>query len=1023
MAEIKFDKFVKQLDKIEISVDKVTASMEKLHAETVKIADTGIIKLIDKTKVLKTANQKLTESQKQQIKIEKEKQKHEEKLNLTLQKEIQLKKQQEAAVRTQAREEVKLVQEKKELVRLSKIEVKSDKDLIKYNNLLARSRSRLTKNSKANRKEYSRLTREIQKNEKVIRSNDKSIGRFQRNVGNYKSGIKGLAASFGLLGGAMIAVNVIRNAFNTFKEFSKEQSRLAAILGTTTKGVSGLTNQAKQLGSVTAFTASEITSLQIELAKLGFTQKQIEDSTKGIQALAAATGVDLAEAAKLTGATLKIFNLKASESAKVADTLALSTSKSALDMSKLSTALPIVGKTANLAGVSLNRTVALLGKLSDNGLDASRSATGLRNIFLELSKKGITWEQAMKKINNATDKNKTSMELFGKRSAAVGVILAESKTSVDDLTEALNDGAGAAQDMADVMLDNLSGDITLAQSAWEGFILSVADGSGEISKNIRSLVQGFTGLLQSMTDTNTASAVLEKKFGMKFWGNAGFFHTSTYKELGNLVVYLEKVKSSMDGLSDKKRNNELKQLLFNIKSLKLQLSQEKSNSKADVLIKRIELYQDYYNQIEKAYREKKKLDESDKKTPEELKKIEEENKRLAKQAKLLRKKQLAQDLADFKERQKLELTYYKLQVNDEKRLAEFKKQQKIELLQFQLTYGKELNNVQKQIIKNEIKLSEKDKPEIVNSFIPNAKDAGVPDLIDENITSLFNTASQQAEKQAKKLQKKPKFNFLKAIFGGGENAQQAQQAILDIFHSTFDMINTIYDANIQKIEDKLALQDEEIAKTQEELDAELNSIKEQKKARQGYDLSRKKALEDKLRDEKAARFKTLQAEKELHLKQQRMQVAQATMDMASGIMDVWGSKGPVWLKIIESAAVAATGAVQIVNIKTQHFAEGTEFAQLNGNPPGTDTIPAMINEGEGIIPTKINKGIPYNKGFKHWMIPAAAEMFLNGNYYNDNSETNKYLKNIDKNTQNNIIRNSEGRIVFEKKGNHFINYN
>ncbi len=102
---------------------------------------------------------------------------------------------------------------------------------------------------------------------------------------------------------------------------------------------------------------------------------------------------------------------------------------------KLNTALPIVSATAKTAGVSLERTTALLGTLSDRGVDASTAATGLRNVFLELSKRGLTFEQAMNKINTATDKNAAALELFGKRGATIGVILSKTGKNVDDLTD------------------------------------------------------------------------------------------------------------------------------------------------------------------------------------------------------------------------------------------------------------------------------------------------------------------------------------------------------------------------------------------------------------------------------------------------------------------------------------------------------------------------------------------------------------------------------------------------------------
>ena len=358
---------------------------------------------------------------------------------------------------------------------------------------------RNTPNYKKKAADLAKLKTEISKVKKEMRGAGTSSKGFSLSLKNIGSQLFG---TLGIIGGISAFVAVLGNALRVMMDFSKASSNLQAIMGLTKEEMKALTDQAKYLGSTTAFTASEVIKLQTELAKLGFAKSEILNSTEAVLALAAATGSELAPAAELAGATLRIFNLDATEMTRVSDVLAKSTTVSSLSMEKLETILPIVGKTADIAGVSLERTAALAGTLTDRGLDASSAATSLRNIFQELSKQGLTWEEAMQKINSSTDKNKTAMNLFGKRAAAAGVILAETKTSTDELTAALENSAGAAREMADVMLDNLSGDITIAQSAWEGFILSLTDGEGVFSKALRSMVQGFTDLLSSLTFFN-----------------------------------------------------------------------------------------------------------------------------------------------------------------------------------------------------------------------------------------------------------------------------------------------------------------------------------------------------------------------------------------------------------------------------------------------------------------------------------------------------------------------------------------
>ncbi len=413
---------------------------------------------------------------------------------------------------------------------------KEAKDLAKTELQLLKAHDKLSKETNEAQKYFKNLAVQFGINSKEakkakvafdkldnrLRSVNNAARDGRRDVGRYGTALKGvgsnLLGSLGVVGGMTALVSVFKSGVKIFKDFSKSASKLAAILGKNKDEIKELTDQAKLLGSTSAFTASEVIALQTELAKLGFSTQQIEASTEGILNLAAATGSDLASSAELAGATLRIFNLNASEMGRVTDVLAKSTTISSLSMEKLATILPTVGKTAQIAGVSLEKTAALAGTLTDRGLDASSAATSLRNIFLELSKKGLSWNEAMEQINTSTDKNKTAMDLFGKRAAAAGVILSETADDTDKLTTSLEDANGAAQEMADTMLDNLAGDMTKAQSAWEGFILSLEDGKGIISNVARTFTQAFTNMLEQLRMLNEGKSgitSLEKNF-LKF---------------------------------------------------------------------------------------------------------------------------------------------------------------------------------------------------------------------------------------------------------------------------------------------------------------------------------------------------------------------------------------------------------------------------------------------------------------------------------------------------------------------------
>lgn len=302
-----------------------------------------------------------------------------------------------------------------------------------------------------------------------------------------------------LVVGVGALVGVFAKAAQKGAEFSKGISTLRAVTGKTAEELEAVTEQAKQLGATTAFTAKQVLDLQTELAKLGFTVSDIQNSTPAILDLASSLEVDLASAAAFAGSTVKGFGLTTEETQRVVDVMALSTSRSALDFEKLRESMKMVAPVASSAGVSIERTTALLGALADRGISGSMAGTGLGKTFIELSKKGITLEDAMDKVNNSSNKLNTAIDLVGINGGKALLNLASTGSeALNELESQFITAGGSAQKMAEIRLDNLEGDMTKLGSAWEGFLLGVEDGEGPINALQRNLVQGLTWAISNL---------------------------------------------------------------------------------------------------------------------------------------------------------------------------------------------------------------------------------------------------------------------------------------------------------------------------------------------------------------------------------------------------------------------------------------------------------------------------------------------------------------------------------------------
>jgi hypothetical protein len=287
-------------------------------------------------------------------------------------------------------------------------------------------------------------------------------------------------------------------AVASFASFEDSMAKVKAISGATATEFKALTDSAKNLGETTRFTASEVSTLQLNFSKLGFNPQEILDATAATLDLALATGEDLAESAIVAASTLRGFGLSTSETTRVTDVMAKSFSSSALNLEKFNVAMSVLAPVAKTANVSLEEATGLLSVLINAGIDASTAGTGLRNVFLDLADQGISMSDAMKQIQESTNKNKTAMDLFGKRGATVANVLADNVEQAAKFTTTYLNAAGSAKSMAEIMGQTLQGSFFKLKSSVEGAAIAFGDVLapiiGEITTKITDLVSGFSKL-------------------------------------------------------------------------------------------------------------------------------------------------------------------------------------------------------------------------------------------------------------------------------------------------------------------------------------------------------------------------------------------------------------------------------------------------------------------------------------------------------------------------------------------------
>jgi len=353
---------------------------------------------------------------------------------------------------------------------------------------------------KAAKKNLDEIKKKLTEAKNTTATWGKALGSFQ-----FKFNALGNIAANIVSRGFRMLNNVMRQSVQIVMNFDQAQANLSAITGKTKIELKGLTAQAKQLGAQTIFTATQITNLQIELAKLGFTAEEINNSTEAVSDFAAATGADLAQAAKTAGVAIRAFGLSTYETADAVSTMAVATTKSALQFSDYETILSTVGPVARAYGFTLQDTIALLGKLRDAGFDASKAATATRNIFLNLADSNGALSKSLGKTPKNFDElieglielrtkgvslNET-LQMTDKRSVAAFNQFLISAEGAKELKNSITGVKDEMQEMVDKQLDTLTGSVKLLTSAWEGFVLSLEDGDKTISK----IVTGSLGIM------------------------------------------------------------------------------------------------------------------------------------------------------------------------------------------------------------------------------------------------------------------------------------------------------------------------------------------------------------------------------------------------------------------------------------------------------------------------------------------------------------------------------------------------
>lgn len=314
-------------------------------------------------------------------------------------------------------------------------------------------------------------------------------------------------------------------AIKTYSDFEKGLSNVKAVSQATDSEMKQLSNTAKSLGASTEWSAVQVTQAEELLGQAGFSTKENISALPGLLSLASAGDLDLAAATDIASGTLRSFNIDASNTSHVADVLALSASATNSDVTDLGETMKYVAPVSASLGISFEDTAAAAGLLSNQNIKGSQAGTVLRQAMARLASptkeaaglmktygiNAFDTQGNMKPLSGVVDNLNSSLgkltsqqradiisTIFGTESmSGVLALMNQGGQSLSDLSKRLSDANGAAKDMANTKLDNLSGQWKILKSAVEGMNIALGE---RLAPYAKQFVTWFTGKIPDITD-------------------------------------------------------------------------------------------------------------------------------------------------------------------------------------------------------------------------------------------------------------------------------------------------------------------------------------------------------------------------------------------------------------------------------------------------------------------------------------------------------------------------------------------
>lgn len=311
--------------------------------------------------------------------------------------------------------------------------------------------------------------------------------------------------------------NLVGNVIELGQNFTSTMSEVSAISGATGEDFEKLEACAREYGATTVFSASNAAEALKYMSLAGWDADQSTSALGGVLNLAAASGMELGAASDMVTDYLSAFAMEAGDAAYFADLLSYAQSHSNTTAEALGEAYKNCAANLNAAGQDVETVTSLLEGMANQGYKGSEAGTamaaimrditnGMKDGAIKIGETSVAVMDAQGNFRDLTDiltEVKAATNGMGDAERAVALsstftadstkglnlILNEGMDNIAGYEEELRGASGSAEEMANIMNDNLSGDVAAMNSAFEELGLKIYDA---LESKLRAGVQFIT---------------------------------------------------------------------------------------------------------------------------------------------------------------------------------------------------------------------------------------------------------------------------------------------------------------------------------------------------------------------------------------------------------------------------------------------------------------------------------------------------------------------------------------------------